>query len=90
MESSPTIINTIRRILLDETPTIVADTMVAFTNTSVMPDEMIAHRLGLIPLAVNPDLFDYPDDNVSGLNTIVYKLHAAAKTETITIFSGDL
>jgi len=28
-------------------------------NNSMMPDEMLAHRLGLVPLKADPRLFDY-------------------------------
>ena len=65
MESSPAIINTIRRIILDETPTIAPDTMVIHQNTSVMHDEVLAQRLGLIPIAVDPRCFDFPDDSLT-------------------------
>lgn len=29
-------------------------------NDSIMPDEMLAHRLGLVPLRADPRLFDMP------------------------------
>lgn len=28
-------------------------------NTSVIQDEVLAHRLGLVPIKVDPRLFDY-------------------------------
>lgn len=33
------------------------DKVVIYQNTSVMQDEILAHRLGLIPILANPDLF---------------------------------
>lgn len=50
MKSAPPIINAIRRIILDETPTVAPDTLVVHQNTSVIHDEVLAQRLGLIPL----------------------------------------
>lgn len=85
MKSAPAIINTIRRIILDETPTIAPDTVVIHQNTSVMYDELLAQRLGLIPIAVDPRKFDYPDENINENNTIVYVLDVTAQDETITI-----
>ncbi|CAL6005454.1 DNA-directed_RNA polymerase subunit D [Hexamita inflata] len=90
MESSPAIINTIRRIILDETPTMAPDTMVVHQNTSVMHDEVLAQRIGLIPLAVDPRQFDFPDDQINEQNTIVFTLHAKAGDKPLNVYSGDL
>ena len=42
-----------------------------------MPDEVLAHRMGLIPILADPHLFEErkPDDEISAKNTIKYKLH---------------
>lgn len=44
------IANAFRRILLAEVPTLAIETCYVHNNTSVIADEVLAHRLGLVPL----------------------------------------
>lgn len=48
------IANALRRILLAEVPTIAIETVYVYQNTSIIADEVLAHRLGLVPLNVDP------------------------------------
>ncbi|KAK5172174.1 DNA-directed RNA polymerase core subunit rpc40 [Saxophila tyrrhenica] len=44
------IANAFRRILIAEIPTLAIEEVFMFNNTSIIQDEVLAHRLGLIPL----------------------------------------
>jgi DNA-directed RNA polymerase I and III subunit RPAC1 len=48
-------------------------------NNSIMHGEILAARLGLIPLKVDPKLFEFKKDTdpATDLNTIVLKLEVA-------------
>ena len=53
------IANAIRRILISEVPTVAIEKVVIANNTSIIQDEVLAHRLGLVPIKVDPRLFDF-------------------------------
>ena len=50
--------NALRRILLAEVPTVAIETVYVEENTSIIHDEVLAHRLGLLPVLVDPADFD--------------------------------
>ena len=70
------IANSLRRILLAEVPTMAIETVYIQDNTSILQDEVLSHRLGLIPLKVDPRLFEdfHEGDEPTDLNTLVFKL----------------
>ncbi|KAM6502272.1 DNA-directed RNA polymerase II, subunit 3 [Amanita muscaria] len=42
--------NSLRRVMMADIPTVAIDVVEVETNTTVLPDEFIGHRLGMIPL----------------------------------------
>jgi DNA-directed RNA polymerase subunit D len=60
---TPAFANGVRRAMLADVPTLSIDTVRVIENSSVMFDEQIALRLGLIPLTT-PDDYE-PDDTVT-------------------------
>ncbi|NLM29765.1 MAG: DNA-directed RNA polymerase subunit D [Methanomicrobiales archaeon] len=49
--------NMLRRAMVSEVPTLAIEDVRIYDNTSVLFDEMLAHRLGLIPLRTNLDQY---------------------------------
>ncbi|MCD6476621.1 MAG: DNA-directed RNA polymerase subunit D [Candidatus Aenigmarchaeota archaeon] len=87
-DSNPQFANALRRIAMMEIP-ILAIKFVDFkVNDSVLYNEIIAHRLGLIPLVFNPKDFDLPEKSSSkALTEAKFALH---KKGPCTVYSGDL
>ena len=78
--AEPPLANALRRILIAEIPTMAIEKVEMWQNTSIIPDENLAHRLGLIPLAVNPRLFEYKASQnkaYDATNSLRFRLHVA-------------
>ncbi|KAG2745784.1 hypothetical protein P692DRAFT_20849892 [Suillus brevipes Sb2] len=76
------IANAYRRILLAEVPTICVERVYIWDNTSVVVDEVLAQRIGLVPLNVDPTLMDMKqtqNDQATDRNTLVFRLQVACE-----------
>nr|XP_008513997.1 PREDICTED: DNA-directed RNA polymerases I and III subunit RPAC1 isoform X2 [Equus przewalskii] len=71
------IANAFRRILLAEVPTMAVEKVLVYNNTSIVQDEILAHRLGLIPIHADPRLFEYRnqgDEEGTEIDTLQFRL----------------
>lgn len=50
------------------------ETVFVLNNTSIIPDEVLSHRLGLIPIHADPRKFDFPSGESTDVNTAVFEL----------------
>ena len=84
--------NALRRICLNGVPVFAIDTVSMITNTSVLADEGIAHRLGLIPLKTDLSEFGALSklNTEDSSNSVLLTLDTEKLEQTRTIFSGDI
>jgi DNA-directed RNA polymerase subunit D len=95
-DSSPAFANALRRGMLADVPVMAIEDVIFLENTSVMYDEILAHRLGLVPLKTDLDAYvpreecDCKSDLGCAKCTASFVLEAEATDQTITVYSGDL
>ncbi|TFK64840.1 RBP11-like subunits of RNA polymerase [Pluteus cervinus] len=71
------IANAFRRIMIAEVPTVCIEEVYVFDNTGVIVDEVLSHRIGLVPLNVDPSIMSMKESGeaqATDQNTIVFKL----------------
>ncbi len=89
---SSAFINTYRRTMIGEVPTLAIDDVLIYDNSSALFDEMLVHRLGLIPLKTDLDEYVFKKDcscNGEGCSacTSVYTLSVEGPK---VVYSHDL
>ena len=78
--------NALRRICLNGVPIYAVESIDMLENSSVLADEGVAHRVGLIP--IKTDLSASKDGNEN--DKIMLTLDSGVSDETRTILSGEL
>lgn len=92
---SPAFANGLRRAVLADVPTLAIDTADIYENTSVMFDEVMSLRLGLVPLTTDFESYNLPEECTcegEGCTNceVVLTLDVEAEDEDVTVYSGDL
>lgn len=88
--------NAVRRFCLSEVPSMAIDDVVILENSSVLYDEMLAHRLGMVPLKTDLERYILPEKCDCGTPLgcqkcrVLLVLDASAHEKTRTVYSGDL
>jgi len=88
--------NSLRRVIIAEVPTMAIDEVVVIENSSMLHDEILTHRLGLIPLKTDLDSYNLPEEcsckSELGCNLCraSLSLDVEAKDSVKTVYSGDL
>jgi len=93
--TTPAFVNALRRTVLAEVPSMAIDEVIIVENSSTMYDEIIAHRLGLIPLTTDLDSYVLPNECQCGGHgcpscEVTLTLEKEGQHGITTAMSGDL
>ncbi|GJQ15096.1 hypothetical protein GpartN1_g6887.t1 [Galdieria partita] len=95
-DTDTSVANAIRRVAIAEVPTMAIDLIHMQVNTSSLHDEVLAHRLGLVPLTSHRvDEFEYTRDcpycsDHCSHCSVTFDLDVQCTEEALTVTSQDL
>ncbi|GBC70816.1 hypothetical protein HRbin02_00587 [Candidatus Calditenuaceae archaeon HR02] len=88
--------NAIRRLIINEVPTMAVEEALVIENTSILTNEVLTHRISLIPFVTDLDNYVLPEECDCGSNlgcdrcSVRFSLRCAATNEVLTVYSSDL
>jgi DNA-directed RNA polymerase subunit D len=89
-------VNALRRTMVSEVPTMTIEDIFYFDNSSLVPDEILANRIGFTPLKTDLDSYVLPEDCDCEAELgcpkcrAVLTMDVESTGDTITVYSGDL
>ncbi|ODS38105.1 MAG: hypothetical protein A7316_01200 [Candidatus Altiarchaeales archaeon WOR_SM1_86-2] len=91
--------NALRRVIISRIPVMAIDKVAIYRNDSVLDDEVLAHRLGLVPLKTDIKTYNLPSEcdcngGEDGMGcakcSALFNLDVKGAKNPKTVYSGDL
>ncbi len=97
LEGVPTSLgNALRRLVINEVPTMAVEEVLVIENTSVMVNEVLAHRISLIPFTTDLENYVMPEECDCGSQlgcsrcSVRFSLRKSAQGGPVTVYSSDI
>jgi len=78
------IANALRRIMISEVPTVAVEQIGMLQNTSILPDEMLAQRIGMVPINVDASFMENEKEFLN------FDMSVMAREKPINVYSSSL
>ena len=92
-DSNPVFANTLRRLMIDEVPAMAIEDVEFSKNNSILFDEIIAHRLGLVPLKTDLKSYNLPEKckcEGKGCNRCQLKMVLKVTKGSGTVYASEI
>jgi DNA-directed RNA polymerase subunit D len=86
---NPYFVNALRRTLMSEVPKLAIDKVTFYDNTSALFDEILAHRIGLIPIPTDPSTLNRVGEVDADGKPAYLVRYTLTKEGPGTVWSGD-
>jgi len=87
---NPYVVNALRRVLLAEVPKLAIENITFYDNTSALFDEIVAHRLALVPIPTDPSTLNRVGEVDAEGNPAYVVRFTLTKEGPGMVYSGDL